>query len=198
MPDPFETNPAADEELVAEVLLGNDGTARTLVNHLSPIIRRVAQRAPPESRDDLIQEVWTHIWSRNCRVPQQDRRGPLVHYVAIVALNVTRARLSKRKVTTEQMEEECPDTSDPNDPQQAAEVEQLMQCVESAKKRLSQMHRELIHLRHELALSYKEIADKLGRTVGYVSGTIALVESYLREEIINACADHLGGFRSLF
>jgi DNA-directed RNA polymerase specialized sigma24 family protein len=60
------------------------------------------------------------------------------------------------------------------------------------------MHRELIHLRHELALSYKEIAGKLGRTVGYVSGTLARAERYLREEIIDACADHLGSFRSLF
>jgi RNA polymerase sigma factor (sigma-70 family) len=198
MPDPFDTSPAADEKLVAEVILGNEGAARTLFNRLSPIIRRVSQRAPRELREDLIQEVFTHIWSRNCRMLQQwDRSGPLIHYVAVVAANVIRDRLSKRMVPTEPMVD-CPDIADPNDPALDAEAESLARCVESAKNRLSEMHHELIHLRHEVALSYKEIAQKLGRTVGYVSGTLARAERYLREEIVDACADHLGKFRSLF
>ena len=84
------------------------------------------------------------------------------------------------------------------DPEAAADAQRLAECLESAKTRLSAMHRELIHLRHELALSYKQIATKLGRTIGYVSGTLARAERYLREEVIDACADHLGSFRSLF
>jgi RNA polymerase sigma factor (sigma-70 family) len=198
MLDPFETSPAADEKLVAEVLLGDDGAARTLVDRLSPIIRRVAQRAPQELREDLIQEVLIHIWSRNWRVLQQwDRRGPLVHYVAVVAANVIKDRLSKRMVPTDPIDGR-PDIADPINPALEAEAEALARCVEGAKNRLSAMHRELICLRHEFALSYKEIAGRLGRTVGYVSGTLARAERYLREEIIDACADHLGSFRSLF
>src|SRR4051794_21679180 len=109
MPDPFDTSPAADEKLVAEVLLGNDGAARTLVNRLSPIIRQVSRRAPWDLREDLIQEVWTHIWSRNSRVLQQwDRNRPLVHYVAVVASNAIKDRLLKRMVPTRPMED-CPD-----------------------------------------------------------------------------------------
>src|SRR5262245_37940170 len=112
MPDPFDTNPASDEKLVAETLLGNDGAARALVNRLSPVIRRVAQRAPNAFREDLIQEIWTHIWSRNCRVLQQwDRRGPLIHYVAIAASNLIKDRLSTRMIPTEPMED-CPEVRD--------------------------------------------------------------------------------------
>jgi RNA polymerase sigma factor (sigma-70 family) len=198
MREPFDTDPAGDEKLVAEVLLGNDGAARALVDRLSPIIRAVSRRAPGEQREDLIQEVWVHIWSQNWRVLQKwDRSGPLVNYVAVVASNFIKDRLSRRTVSTTPVEE-FPDIPDPRDPEEEADAEALTRCVEQAKSRLSQMHRELIHLRHELDLSYKDIAEKLGRTMGYVSGTLARAERYLREEIADACADRLGSFRSLF
>ena len=199
MPDPFDTNPAAYEKLLAKVLLGDNGAARMLVSLLAPIIRRVAGRvAPPNLREDLIQEVWTHLWSNNCRVLQQwNRSGPLVHYVAVVASNLMRDRLARRTIVTEPIED-CPDPPDPDDPARTVEVRQLAECLERAKGRLSQMHRDLIHMRHELALKHQEIATKLGRTIGYVGTTLARAERYLREEIMETCADHLGSFRSIF
>jgi RNA polymerase sigma factor (sigma-70 family) len=200
MSDPFDTNPAPDEELLADVLLGDDGAARKLVNLLAPMIRRVAGRvAPPNLREDLIQEVWTHLWGDNCRVLQKwDRSGPLVHYVATVASNLMRDRLAKRAIVTQPIDDDCPDHPDPDDPARTVEVAQLAECLEKAKGRLSQMHRDLIHMRHELALKHQEIATQLGKTIGYVGTTLARAERYLREEIIETCADHLGSFRSIF
>lgn len=201
MPDPFDTNPAAYEKLLAKVLLGDNGAARALVSRLAPIIRRVANRlarSRPDLREDLIQEVWTHLWSSNCRVLQQwNRTGPLVSYVAVVASNLIRDRLRIRTIATEPIEE-CPDPPDPDDPARTVEVRQLVECLEKAKGRLSQMHRDLIHMRHELAFSYQEIATKLGRTIGYVGTTLRRAERYLGEEIEETCADHLGSFRSIF
>src|SRR5947209_1118513 len=93
MPNAFETHPALHEQLVANVLLGDEGAARTLVSLLGPIIRRVAARHDFAMREDLIQEVWAHLWANNCRVLQQwDRRGPFVHFVGVVALNLMRDR----------------------------------------------------------------------------------------------------------
>ena len=199
MPDPFDTNPAACERLLAKVLLGDNGAARALVSLLAPMIRRVAGRvAPPNLREDVIQEVWTHLWSNNSQVLQQwNHRGPLVHYVAVVASNLMRDRLATRTIVTEPIED-CPDPPDPDDPARTVEVAELAECLERAKGRLSQTHRELIHLRHELALKHREIATKLGRTIGYVGTTLARAERYLREEIMETCADHLGSFRSIF
>jgi RNA polymerase sigma factor (sigma-70 family) len=199
MPDPFDTSPATSEQILAKVLLGDTGAASMLVSLLAPMIRRVAGRvAPPNLREDLIQEVWTHIWSNNCRVLQRwDRRGPLVHYVAVVASNIMRDRLAKRTIVTEPIDD-CPDPPDPDDPARTVEVRQLAECMERAKGRLSQMHRDLMHMRHELALKHQEIADQLGRTIGYVGATLARAERYLREEIMETCADHLGSFRSIF
>jgi RNA polymerase sigma factor (sigma-70 family) len=199
MLDSFDTNPAIWESLLAEVLLGDDDAARKLVNGLAPIVRRIAGRlAPPDLREDLIQEVWTHVWSGNCRVLQRwDRTGPLINYVAVVASNLIRDRLARRKIVTEPIEDN-PDPHDPDDPARTLEVRQLAECLERAKGRLSQMHRDLIHMRHELALKHQEIAARLGKTIGYVGTTLARAERYLREEVMETCADYLGSFRSIF
>jgi RNA polymerase sigma factor (sigma-70 family) len=199
MPNPFDTNPEACAELLAKVLVGDKGAARTLVSLLAPITRRVAARvAPLTAREDLIQEVWTHLWSNNCRVLQKwDRTGPLVHYVAVVASNLMKDRLAKRTIVTEPIDD-CPDPPDPDDPARTVEVRQLAECLERAKDRLSQMHRDLIRMRHELAMQHQEIANELGRTIGYVGTTLTRAERYLREEIMETCADYLGGFRSIF
>ena len=73
MPDPFDTNPAAYEKLLAKVLLGDNGAARAsgelgwLQSFAASLI---ACPSRPDLREDLIQEVWTHLWSNNCRVLQ--------------------------------------------------------------------------------------------------------------------------------
>jgi RNA polymerase sigma factor (sigma-70 family) len=204
MPDRFDTDPAVDEKLLANVLLGDNDAAQTLVSRLAPFIRRVAARLVRpdhrELREDLVQEVWLHLWSKNCRVLQEwNRRGPLLHYVIIVASNLMRDRLARRKIPTVPMPmDDDSDWPDPDDPLRTIEVRQLAECLERAKNRLSQMHRELIHLRHELALKHNEIAAKLGKTIGYVGTTLARAERYLRDELLEACADHLGSFRSIF
>jgi RNA polymerase sigma-70 factor (ECF subfamily) len=203
MPNHFDTDPALHERLLARVLLGDNGAARQLARDLSPVIRsavyRVARGRPRELREDLIQEVWAHLWSENCRVLQLwDRRGPLVHYVTIVAGNRTRDLLEKRTLATVPMDG-LPDPPDPDDdPERTFEVQQLTECLARAKQRLSQTHRDLIHLRHELALKYEEIAQQLGKSIGYVGTTLRRAERYLREELLETCADHLGRFRSFF
>jgi RNA polymerase sigma factor (sigma-70 family) len=199
MPSRFDISPATYDELLAKVLLGDDVAEGELVSLFAPIIRRVAARlASPELREDLIQEVWTHLWMKNCRVLQKwDRTGPLVHYVAVVASNLIRDRLARRTVPTEPLGD-SPDPPDPDDPARTLEVRQLAECLERAKARLSQMHRDLISMRHELAMKHQEIANKLGKTIGYVGTTLARAERNLREEIVDTCADHLGSFPSIF
>jgi RNA polymerase sigma factor (sigma-70 family) len=199
MPERLDVDSALDEKLIADVLLGDEGAARTLVSRLAPVIRRIAARlASFELREELIQEVWAHLWSRNCRVLQQwDRRGPLVHYVAVVTSNLIKDRLVKCKVPTVPIED-CPDPPDPDNPELNVEVQQLRDCLEKATGQLSQMHRELIELRHTCGFKHREIAEKLGKTIGYVGATLARAERYLREELMAACADHLGSFRSIF
>jgi RNA polymerase sigma factor (sigma-70 family) len=197
MPDPFEHDSDDYERLLAQVLLGDNGAARTLVGRAAPLIRRVVNRlAPPSVREDLIQEVWAHFWARNCLVLQRwDRRGPFVHYITVVARNLVIDRLARLPPLSE---DEVPDLPDPDDPERTLETRQLAECLDRAKGRLSETHRQLIHLRHELGLKHREIADTLDRTMGYVAGTLARAERYLREELWETCRDHLGRFGAIF
>ena len=65
------------------------------MSRLAPFVRCAASRlAPDRLKEDLIQEVWAHLWSENCRVLQPwDQRGPLAHYVVLLASNLIRDRL---------------------------------------------------------------------------------------------------------
>ena len=205
MPDRFEIDVDQDVQLIAKVLLGDDGAARTLVDRLSPIIERVAHgRAPRTDRavvvDDLVQHVWAHIWSRNAWVLQQwDRTRPLQHYIAVVARNRIMDLLRAQGIPDEKLDD-VPDAklTDPDNPVRNVEVNQLAECVQSAKSRISQTYQELIRLRHDEGLKQREIAERLGRTIGYVGKTLARAEKYLREEILAVCGDHLGDFLFIF
>jgi RNA polymerase sigma-70 factor (ECF subfamily) len=199
MPDPFEHDPAVYECVLAQVLMGDDDAARTLVDRLAPLIRRVVTRlAPHNRREDLIQEVWAHLWSRNCQVFQRwNRRGPFVHYVAVVASNLVRDRLATVSQPTLPIEE-APEVPADDDPERELETRQLAECLERAKERLSQTHRHLIDLRHDLDLKHREIAERIGKSLGYVAATLARAERRLREEVWERCRDHLGSFRSIF
>jgi DNA-directed RNA polymerase specialized sigma24 family protein len=80
----------------------------------------------------------------------------------------------------------------------AFEVGQLWDCIQGAIGRLSQIHGDIFRLRHFCGLRHQQIADQLGRSIGYVGGTLARAERNLVEEIREACADHLGDFGILF
>jgi RNA polymerase sigma factor (sigma-70 family) len=202
MADRFDTSPATCEKLLAKVLLGDRRAELTLSDLLAPIIRRVSWsfRVAPTEREDLIQEVWTHLSATNWRVLQEwDRKRPLINYVAVVAKNLMRDRLAKAKtrhIPTEPIEDYEP--ADPDDPARTLEVQQLEECVEKAKDQLSSTHRAMIRMRHELGFTHQEIATKLGKSIGYVGPTLARAERYLCEEVNETCADHLGDFRMIF
>jgi RNA polymerase sigma factor (sigma-70 family) len=199
MPDPFDLDPNEYRRLLANVLMGDGVAERTLVSRVGPLVRRVVSRlAPPDLREDLIQDVWAHFWARNCLVLQRwDGRGPFVHYVATVAGNLAKDRLRRLPRPAAPIEE-APEIADPDDPEQTLETRQLAECLDRAKGRLSETYRRMIHLRHELGLSHREIADNLDKTMGYVAGTLARAERYLRDELWETCRDHLERFGAIF
>jgi RNA polymerase sigma-70 factor (ECF subfamily) len=200
MSSQFDTNPAVDQELIADVLLGDRQAHDKLADRIGPVIRAAAYRAPRDLREDLINEVWVHFSNINWRVLQKwDARGPLAHYVMVVARNFITDRLrhtGRPELPIDDVPEETPELVDDEHPErQIAERERItgtVRCVQSAKARLSETHRTIIELRHDLDLTYQEIADRLNRTIGYVSGTLARAERALADKILELCGDHIG------
>jgi RNA polymerase sigma factor (sigma-70 family) len=198
MPDPFD-NSEEYRLLLANVLKGDWNAERTLVDHLGPIIRgAVHQHAPPKLWEDLIQDVWAHLWARNCRVLQRwTGEGPFLGFVWVVARNKVWDKLAALSPPAAPLED-APDIADPDDPELNVEMIQLAECIRRAKARLSPTHQEIIHLRHDLDLSHREIAERLSRTTGYVGPTLARAEDKRREKVSETCRDHLGTFGITF
>lgn len=182
---------AEDVALLARVLEGDRAAAEEIVRYLGPVVRRIAaSRARGSVRDDLVQDVWRHLWQTNCQVLQHwNRERPLLSYVATVARNHIIDQLRRQPVAAHEIDTNIPDPAE--DAETTLLASQLARCIERARENLSAMHRRLIELRHDCDMKHQEIAEVLGRSIGYVSGTLARAERYLGEEIKEACGDHL-------
>lgn len=190
MPDRYR-DIAEDVALLAKVLEGDDAAAHELVRYLGPVVRRAAsRRASGSVRDDLVQDVWRHLWQSNCRVLQRwNRERPLLSYVATVARNHIIDQLRRQPVAAHEMDTNIPDPAE--DAETALLASQLAGCIEEARQNLSDTHRKLIELRHDCDMKLREVAEVLGKSVNYVSSTLARAERYLRDEIKEACGEHL-------
>jgi RNA polymerase sigma-70 factor (ECF subfamily) len=200
-PSRFDTD--FDRGLVADLLLGNKYAVRLFVERMRPVIATAARRAPLDIRPDAIQDVWLYLWDRNFLVLQKwNRSGPLAHYVMIVAKNRVLDYLRRHQNDLRRQGIEiwligdalrCPDELiDRNSPEQQILAFENERCLENAKASLSEKHRELIVLRYDCDLKLREIAQRLGRTIGAVSATLARAERALRDRVLEICGDHLG------
>jgi RNA polymerase sigma factor (sigma-70 family) len=145
---------------------------------------------------------------------QWNRTGPFINYIAVVASNLIRDRLARMapipvhrgqsgRADDEEEESEIERLPDPNSPDEdelvrRLDVQRLAECVKSAINRLSETYRHIIQLRYGRDLTHEQIAQKLGKTTGYVGPTLRRAEKYLREEVRETCGDHLGDFDPIF
>ncbi|HEY1245941.1 MAG TPA: sigma-70 family RNA polymerase sigma factor [Hyphomicrobiaceae bacterium] len=157
--------------LLANVLLGDPIAKNALVDHIGPIIRHaVHSLARPEMREDLVQEVWVHLWDRSCRVLQRfSGEGPFLGFVWIVARNQALDRLPAALRRPTVPLDEAPELVDPDDPELNVAMMQLTECIKRAREHLAPAHQEVIHLRHDLGLKHREIAEQLNIPIGTVA-----------------------------
>jgi RNA polymerase sigma factor (sigma-70 family) len=174
MPDPFD-NLEEYRRLLAGVLLGDWLAERTLVDLLGPIIRHAVHGlTPPGLREELIQEVWAHLWARNCRVLRRwNGEGQFLGFVWVVARNQVRDRLAtlRRRPPVEAIVE--PPIVNP----------ELAACINLARESLAPADQEIIHLRHDLGLSHDESAARLGITPNAAAVRLHRAEHRLREAL---------------
>jgi RNA polymerase sigma factor (sigma-70 family) len=98
-------------------------------------------------------------------------------------------QLRRQPAATEEIDPNIPDPGE--DAETTILAEQLAGCIKKARQNLSATHRRLIELRHDCDMKLREVAEALGKSINYVSGTLARAERYLCEEIKEACGDHL-------
>jgi RNA polymerase sigma factor (sigma-70 family) len=126
-----------------------------------------------------------------------DKSGPLRAYVAMVAKNVCLDMMRCRKPKESPDLPEVRDDDPASDPEASSLARELRDCLERALSALSETYRRVVQLRHLEELSHRDIAARLRKTLGYVGPTLQRAERYLRDELRERCADHLGPFAAV-
>jgi RNA polymerase sigma-70 factor (ECF subfamily) len=169
-----------DEALVAAYVERGDQTAfRTLVERhqdrvFGYVMGMVRDRA---TADDLFQETFIRVLrALNDERGSYTRQGKFLGWVLRIARNATLDHLRKRKkwrdVEDTEIEgswwDRLPDQSPGSDDllHQAEQTEILMACID----RLSPEQREVVLLRHETDLTFREIAELTGCSINTALG----------------------------
>jgi RNA polymerase sigma-70 factor (ECF subfamily) len=162
------------------------------------MVMAVASRYLPGEVEDAFQEVMIRLAGRSwLALRRWEQRAPLAGYVARITRNWCTDRLrhsTGNPVRTDGEPLDPPDQDINRNPEALYFAREIRECIEKAINALSETHRRLINLRHVENLKHPEIAQRLGKTLGYVGPTLARAEQYLRDELREICPEHLGAF----
>jgi len=197
---PTQRNYAAmtDEELVAAAQQDDMAAFEELVaRHRDKIYARAfSMMRNEEAAVDLSQEAWVKGWQR---LKQFQGEASFVTWMTRIVINLCLDQLRRQKRlradSIEQMEEELGGVErqmpiiSPN-PSEGLEQQELRQRIDRAMAQLSYEHRTVLILHEFEDLEYKEIAKRMGCSIGTVMSRLfyarrrlaALLAGFKREE----------------
>jgi RNA polymerase sigma-70 factor (ECF subfamily) len=167
---------AADEALVRAAQSGRLEAFEELVaRHRDKVYARAFSMLRSEDEAlDLSQEAWVKAWQR---LHQFQGGSAFATWLTRVVINLCLDRLRKQKrMATESLEQLAEDaggverqspTVAPN-PTERLEREELRQLIDRAMAQLSVEHRTVLVLHEFEELEYKEIAQRMGCSIGTV------------------------------
>ena len=179
----------ADAELMRRVSRGDAAAFRTLVERHERSIYNFFLRltSSAEDAEDLTQELFIAIYGAARRYRPD---APFRAYLYRIASNVAASHMRKKKlratVSIDQMAADGFDVasaSRDDDPAASFESRELRRRYEVAVARLPHEWRVAIELRMGRELSYREIAEALGKTVSAVESMLFRARERIAEEI---------------
>lgn len=184
---------AADRTLVARVLSlapSADGELLSLLSRMAkPIVRRYSRG---HDADVLLSDLLVHVWQRNWAVLRRwNQEAPLARYLAVVARNFAIDSVRRNADVDSPMPQDG-EIQEPHwsaDPERVHQIVDASRCLDRASERLSEVHKSIVLLRYQHELGHQEIADRLGKTTGYVGPTLARAEKAIREALLDRCRE---------
>ena len=170
------TSPRSDSELVDEALAGSQAAYRSLVLRFERPIFSLIVRMVRHSQlaEDLTQDVFVKAFRA---LASYDHQRKLSSWLFKIAHNATIDHLRKGRLSTVSLDPargESPalvaTIADERveSPEEARERKELAELLEAAIDELRSTYREVLLLRHREELSYQEIADITGSSLGAV------------------------------
>jgi RNA polymerase sigma factor (sigma-70 family) len=191
---------AADQRLITRVIQGEQQAQQEFVSRYQRLIYAVLSRydLTADEREDLYQQVFVHLWERDCsRISQwkPDGAGRFSAFLCVIvsrlAVDHFRSRRGRGVETPVEISIEadgCRELSalDPDPYQQACRSEQGRILLHAMEK-LSPRDRDLLLRRYYRQQTYAEIATALNITVNYVGVALLNAHRRLRKEL---CLTH--------
>jgi len=166
-----------EKELVARFCRGDGASFTALVKHHSRAVYGVAYRmvSDHDTADSLAQEAFVRLWNYRERF---DPRYPAFPWLKRVVVRLCLDHLRARKTVSL---DAAPETiSSRQDPLRDAVGQELRELVFEAAGRLSEPKREILLLRVVEELSYQQIAQRLGCSIGTVMSRLHRARSEMK------------------
>lgn len=164
-----------DHELIKRITRGDQNAADIFVDRYKGLIYSILKRDYRFSDDvakDLFQDFCERLCKDNYRVLRMWRgQSKLSAFLAVIVHNLARDYLRSQRQTTGKdppggsSEPQDLPGSEKDDPAHVALLREVQRAVREAREKLGPRDQELIHLKHDLDLSHKEIADQMELTV---------------------------------
>lgn len=179
-----------DSELVARCLKGDNDAFSELITRYKKLIYSVACKFSKDSEeiDDMAQEAFIKIYRS---LSKYDDQYKFSTWSVKVATNICLDHVRRRKLNQISLEEvENFTGGSGNTPEENYLKKEKAQVLQDAIDDLPEIYRVPIVLYHQKGMSYKEIAEYLGKPMSIIKNRIFRARHALRENLL-AAADVL-------
>lgn len=181
MPSEHETESQILEALAVAVVSRDRAAFRELVDRTHKTIYRLAFRilGTKDEAEDVVQETFVRLWTGSCDIKEPSK---VLSWICRVARNASFDRLrSRKRKAAESLDRPVGEGLSPlkdlldakeGNPEEMVAAQQLSFAVESALAGLKEKHRLVLMLREVDEMSYEEIGEALGISIGTVESRI--------------------------
>lgn len=167
-----------EQELVQSAQNGDLAAFEALVKNYSPALYRFIYRlvGDPVDAEELTQETWVRAWQALSRFKRQ---SSFKTWLFKIGMNLA-FNLRKRRKATERLNELML-ASTQDEPVEAFQQKRREEVVKATLAKLPPDQRTALVLAIYEGLSYKEIAEVMGRSVRAVDGLLVRAKNNLRQ-----------------
>ena len=162
--------------VVARAQLGDEQAFQWLVHHYTPrllwFVRKIG--LSPVNADDVVQNVWLAAWSSLHRLRKVDRFRSWLYGIARNKALQYVAQVREVPIANFESVPDAPDDSF---------FERYMPHLNEALDRLSVIHREILALRFLEEMTFEELSEATGTSVGTIKSRLHNAKVALREKL---------------
>jgi len=175
-----------DSDLVRSCLMGNNDAFAELITRYKRLIYSVAYKFTKENEeaDDMAQEAFIKIYRSLSRY---DDKYKFSTWCVKVATNVCLDHVRRRKLNYVSLEEiENFSATHTDSPEEHYLRKEKYKVLQDAIDSLPEIYKEPIVMYHQKGMSYKEIAEDLGKPMSIIKNRIFRARHTLRENLTTA------------